>query len=56
MEVENNYIKKSINSFLYTGMTRSNSVLWIAEDIKFGNFLETQREINLDKMMKEKVD
>ena len=53
---EDDFIKKSIESFLYVGMTRSNSVLWIAENIKFGNFLETQREINLDKMMKEKVD
>ena len=39
---------------LYVGMTRSNSVLWIAEEGHFADFLEAQREINLDKIMKEK--
>jgi hypothetical protein len=56
MKLEDNYIKKSINSFLYTGMTRSNSVLWIAEDIEFGDFLQSQREINIEKMMTNKTN
>ena len=52
LEIE--FIKKSAESFLYVGMTRSNSVLWIAEEGHFADFLEAQREINLDKIMKEK--
>jgi hypothetical protein len=44
------YIYKSIESFLYVGMTRSNSILWISVSEKFGNFLKKQQKINSQKM------
>ena len=47
---EKDLITKNIESFLYVAMTRSNSILWIAVNPKFGNFLKEQKKVNYAKM------
>ena len=49
---DKDFVIKSIESFLYVAMTRSNSILWITVSPEFGNFLKEQQKINIQKMTK----